>query len=97
MKIIRELEKGYKITQTDFENWISFWIIDPHGEDVKSFQSVKRATDWWEVNKKELSEKSETPEWRKARQEAAKLVKRMGFKLELLPEDEQKEFIEQCL
>ena len=97
MKLIKVLSKDYKLFQTDFENWISFWIIDPHGEDVKSFASVQRAMDWWEVNKKEILEESETPEWRRARQEATKLVRRMGVSLDSLPKEEQEQFIRECL
>ena len=98
MKIVRELEKGYTIIQTEYDpGWISFWIRNPHGEDVETFSSVKRAMDWWELKKKEILKVAETPAWRKARKEAEKLVKRMGGDLYSMPPEELREWIKECL
>ena len=92
------LQKGYTLVQTEYDpGWISFWIKDPHGEDIKSFSSVKKAMDWWDMSKDERLEGAETPAWRKARKEAEKLVRKMGGDLNTLPAEEQKEWIEECL
>lgn len=96
-KIIKELEKGFLIVQTDIENWISFWIKDPHGEDVKSFTSSYKAQVWWDFNRKFLLENSDTPAILKARKEARKLVKQMGINFNKLSKEEQDEWIEECL
>ncbi len=98
MRPIKWLEKDYTVVQTEYDaGWISFWIKDPHGNDVKSFSSSSKALKWWESNKEKLLKDAESPAWRKARREAEKLVRRMGGNLSLLPEDEQKEWIEECL
>ena len=97
MKTIRTLGKDYYLIQTDYEGWISFWIIDPHGEDVKSFSSVQRALDWWQVKKKEMLNEAESPKWRKARREAEKLVKKMGGNFDLMPQEEKDGWIKECL
>ena len=97
--VIEKLEKDFTLIQTNFENWISFWIVDPHGEDIKSFPSSARARVWWESNMKIIlnQERAESPERLKARNEARKLVKRMGLKFDKLSKHEQDEWIEEIL
>ena len=97
--VIQELEKGFTLIQSNTENWISFWIIDPHGEDVKSFSSSARARIWWEINMKKVlnQERAESPKKLKARNEARKLVKRMGLNFDKLSNEEQEEWIGEVL
>jgi hypothetical protein len=97
MKVVRELENGFTIVQTNYEGWISFWIKDPHGEDVETFASVARAMKYWEEKGGIMVDKSESPERLKAHKEARKLCKRMGINLDSLSKEEQEEWIEECL
>ena len=96
MNVIKHLEKGYQLIQTNYEGWVSFWIRDPHGDDIETFASVKRAMDYWKMNKKDILSGAETPEYRRAKNEVKKLVRRMGGNFDLMPKEEQNAWIKEC-
>ncbi len=60
MEIIRlYMEKGWTIRETDttmqdlmdVPGYVSYWIVSPHGEFVKSFVTKKRAHEYWRNHK----------------------------------------------
>jgi hypothetical protein len=96
-KVIKDLSSGFKIVERSYEDDYYFWIVDGHRNDVKTFSSSTRARKWWELNMKDLTEKSESPARLKARKEVKKLVKRMGINFDKLTTKEQEEWIQQVI
>jgi hypothetical protein len=99
-KVIRTLERGYVLVQSDTRGvslggvagWISFWLVDKNGERIKSFASVQRADNWWELNKDNMDEQFDA----NVEREARSLVRRMGIKWDKLSLEEKQEWIDEC-